>query len=441
MKLRASKYNVAIEHNGHILLYNSILGIGSVCKIDINEYLELYDVLFNKGEIEYHDMYKDLLSKNILVDANYNEDLYRKFHETSSLFNSGTNLIIMPTEQCNFRCSYCYENFEKSEMSREVVDNLKGYISRNINRFSSLNIDWFGGEPLCAYHLIEEIMEYCKSAAKKVGIPVISTMTTNGYLLYPETMLKLIKLNVIGYQVTIDGIEEIHDKQRKLCNGNGTYNQIVNNLLNIKKEIKTGIIKITIRVNLNFSSIKYTDELFDLLKDNFEDDNRFSLSLRYVRDLKGNGETKGIINDDYEMLKVYEKAAKKIPRLLSSHFVNMLDSAGICYAGNPKSIVIGSDGMLYKCTVHFGDELNLIGKLENNHLKINDKKVARWIFEKSGTQECDSCWYRGACFSGTCPYATLIGSEKKTCPFEKIHISYILKFLDENKMIRRCKNE
>lgn len=96
MKLKASKYNVAIEHDGNILLYNSIFGIDSICKININEYSELYDVLLNNGEIQYHDIYKNLLSKNILVDANYNEDLYRKLHETSSLFDSGTNLIIMP---------------------------------------------------------------------------------------------------------------------------------------------------------------------------------------------------------------------------------------------------------------------------------------------------------------------------------------------------------
>lgn len=436
MKLKPSEYNIMIEHKGSILLYNSIHGIDSLCKIPMDRHWDLCEALLHKGEIKYDDISEILLSKNLIVNADFDENVYRRFKECSSLFNSGTNLIIMPTEQCNFRCSYCYESFNKPAMTREVVENLKGYILRNIRYFGTLTIDWFGGEPLCAYDLVEEIMEYSKQVAQKVGIPVISTMTTNGYLLSSEIISKLIKLNVIGYQITIDGIEEIHDKQRKLCNGKGTYKQIIGNLLNIKKEIRTGIIRICIRVNLNSSSIKFTDELFDFLKENFEDDNRFSLSLRYVRDLKGNGQTEDIIEDDLEMLKVYESAAKKIPRLLSSHFINMLDSSGICYAGNPKSVVIGSDGTLYKCTVHFNDELNVIGKLENHDLKVDDKKVSRWVFEKPGIQECSSCWYRGACFEGTCPYVALIGSDKKTCPFEKTHISYIMKFLDENKMIK-----
>ena len=28
------------------------------------------------------------------------------------------NLIILPTEACNFRCTYCYETFENKKMPR-----------------------------------------------------------------------------------------------------------------------------------------------------------------------------------------------------------------------------------------------------------------------------------------------------------------------------------
>ena len=30
------------------------------------------------------------------------------------------HLVILSTEQCNFRCKYCYESFERGEMSEEI---------------------------------------------------------------------------------------------------------------------------------------------------------------------------------------------------------------------------------------------------------------------------------------------------------------------------------
>jgi len=40
------------------------------------------------------------------------------------------NLIILPTEACNFRCTYCYETFENKKMPRPVVTGIKSLIDR-----------------------------------------------------------------------------------------------------------------------------------------------------------------------------------------------------------------------------------------------------------------------------------------------------------------------
>ncbi len=38
-------------------------------------------------------------------------------------------LILYPTEQCNFRCTYCYENFDIGKMSESVQLSVKKLIS------------------------------------------------------------------------------------------------------------------------------------------------------------------------------------------------------------------------------------------------------------------------------------------------------------------------
>ncbi len=37
------------------------------------------------------------------------------------LTNHHLGLILMPTEQCNFRCTYCYEDFAIGKMSKSTI--------------------------------------------------------------------------------------------------------------------------------------------------------------------------------------------------------------------------------------------------------------------------------------------------------------------------------
>ena len=39
----------------------------------------------------------------------------------SCLSNRRLELIVMPTEQCNFRCIYCYEDFRMGRMNSDTV--------------------------------------------------------------------------------------------------------------------------------------------------------------------------------------------------------------------------------------------------------------------------------------------------------------------------------
>ncbi|HDV5968694.1 TPA: 4Fe-4S cluster-binding domain-containing protein, partial [Staphylococcus pseudintermedius] len=112
-------------------------------------------------------------------------------------------LIIMPHQNCNFRCAYCYEKFEKNKMSEDVQKSLVKYVERKLqddSKIKMLLVNWFGGEPLLAkdviYNLSEEFMRICKD--KKVKY--VSQITSNGYLLNYETFNNLLKYNVLYYQ-------------------------------------------------------------------------------------------------------------------------------------------------------------------------------------------------------------------------------------------------
>lgn len=64
-----------------------------------------------------------------------------------------------------------------------------------------------------------------------------------------ENFKKLKKLHITEYQVTIDGLPAIHDRQRFLLNGEKTFEVIMDNLKEIKENIKSSTITFLIRTN------------------------------------------------------------------------------------------------------------------------------------------------------------------------------------------------
>ncbi|OBS07518.1 hypothetical protein BAX55_02700 [Acinetobacter baumannii] len=76
-------------------------------------------------------------------------------------------LILYPTEQCNFRCSYCYENFEIGRMLPEVVESVKNLIDNRLDVVDHLHLSWFGGEPLIAKDILLDIANYAFNESQK----------------------------------------------------------------------------------------------------------------------------------------------------------------------------------------------------------------------------------------------------------------------------------
>ena len=113
------------------------------------------------------------------------------------------NLIILPTEACNFRCTYCYETFENKKMPRPVVNGIKSLIDRRGEDLDRLDVSWFGGEPLLALDVITEISKHALDAAKTEGFTFGSGMTTNGYFLNQDRLLQCLdhKIDFFRYRL------------------------------------------------------------------------------------------------------------------------------------------------------------------------------------------------------------------------------------------------
>src|SRR5436190_3909142 len=203
-------------------------------------------------------------------------------------FTSRTQeLILLPTEKCNFRCTYCYEDFELGRMPPHVRDGVKRLIDIRVPELDSLTLSWFGGEPLLAIDICKDIAQHAFSLCQEHGVSCYGGFTTNGYKLTTSLVSELQKLNHARFQISLDGYGQQHDRTRRLANGSGTFSVIWQNLLDLA--VSDIPFDITLRVHVSPSNVPSVRELLGAINKHFGSDSRFSVFFHRISDLGGAG--------------------------------------------------------------------------------------------------------------------------------------------------------
>lgn len=175
-------------------------------------------------------------------------------------------LIINLTNRCNMRCHYCIYSGKyrymrthgDGDISREIAIKAVDFFIKNCTKKERPYVTFYGGEPFIKFDLFKEIIDHVKSYSNNFHF----SLTTNGTLLNDEEICSYIIDNDISLNVSLDGPKHIHDKNRRMVNGTGTFDLIMENLKRIK-EIAPGYFKSRIYYSpvvtppYNYDEIKY----------------------------------------------------------------------------------------------------------------------------------------------------------------------------------------
>ncbi len=286
------------------------------------------------------------------------------------------HLILMPTEKCNFRCVYCYEDFEYGRMSRSVIQGLCRLLEGRAPALDALTIQWFGGDPLLELPIIEEVQGHVLRLARQhCDLRAKAGMTTNGYLLSGEVLTRLVDLGVRSYQISLDGPAAAHDARRLRGDGAGTFDRIWANLL----AAHTSKLDFNIRLRVHVDR-ENRDEIPILLEDlatEIGDDERFEVFLRPVSRLGGpNDDTLPVLRGS-ETAVVDELRGRAVALGLKVHVPG---GSKPCYAAAANSFVIRSTGEIAKCTVAFQHPNNRVGQLHpDGTATLDNAKINGWV--------------------------------------------------------------
>ena len=192
------------------------------------------------------------------------ESFFAAFREDASQLR----ITILTTLQCNFACDYCYQGDHGNgptgeKMSLETAARVADWIARQVDAVkpSRLVLTFFGGEPLLNIPALMHIAEQCHAHADSRGIEQIVSIITNGLLLTPELVDRLLPLGLTGVKVTLDGDRETHDRMRPLRGGQGTFDRIVENVRRVADKVP-----VAIGGNFDVSTADRYPALLDFLK-------------------------------------------------------------------------------------------------------------------------------------------------------------------------------
>lgn len=287
------------------------------------------------------------------------------------------HLILFPTEACNFRCIYCYENHQQGRMKPDVVAGVKRLLSDRMAGLDQLILSWFGGEPLLAQDVIEDISTHVKSLLKNRDDRVyVGDMTTNGYLLSLPVFKRMLGLGIRRYQISFDGPPDIHNRKRILAGRGETFDRIWENIERAKS-LKEQF-AITVRLHVDAESYPHIYEFIDRYAKTFKDDKRYELFFRPTSCLGGVNDATLPVMDGNK----FKEAAKDICAYLRKEKIRhttMESVRSICYAARLNSFAVRASGAINKCTVALDNEANDVGFLrQDGSLVFRRKRLLRW---------------------------------------------------------------
>ena len=329
----------------------------------------------------------------------------------SALDPQTLHLMIFPTEDCNFRCTYCFEDHVPGRMKPELVEGIKKLIDRRVEDLYLLRLAWFGGEPLMAKNIVFDICEFAYRRCQEKEVIYAGEMTTNGYFLTPAVMERLSAAGQRHFHVSLDGIGEAHNRTRPLSSGKGTFDRIWNNLTALRDSPYE--FDVEMRVHYGMPAADETEALCRRLNAHFGGDPRFRIILQRIADLGGENSGK------FEPIPLSEglRLSRKLVEVMPDIVVADPDTAedGICYAARPNSLLIRTDGRISKCAVNLKDPRNTVGHIDDDgRLHIDAQYLQRWM-QGFGDMNAEklSCPYTGI---SNDPYPKVVPTESFSIP-------------------------
>jgi uncharacterized protein len=344
-----------------------------------------------------------LRDKGFLVPVGVDElDLVRLRFLSGRHSPDSLGIYLGLTLGCNLRCSYCFEGHAQSlparkAMDRRTQDAVIRHIATQARGKKSVQITWFGGEPLLGLRTITRMSELLLPAFDKAGIQYSGAILTNGVLANRAAADALKAARVGHAQVTVD----VPKSQKRNRQGRDTLPQALDGAACL-----AAVMNVNLRVNVCRDDAAEFDALYEaLLHRRLQKRLR---SIEFANVLKpecgGGCVTTGLLRSG-AYVQVLQRERAKAGALGFSSPPLSLRPASACMATAISGVTIGPDGLLYKCCEDMGLTDRAFGSVFHPDIKLSN--FLPWLtYDWFRHKQCRNCPVLPQC-AGGCPHKRL----------------------------------
>src|SRR3989344_4290343 len=177
---------------------------------------------------------------------------------------SPTSVTLIPGLSCNFKCVYCYSSAGENDgktMDFGVAKSAIDFIMKN-TRDTEIKPELVfhgGGEPFLNQNmiLVRRTVEYFKRQTELHGLTPKIAGTTNGFM--SRETLEWIVSNFDSLTISLDGPEDIQNKQRPTINGGKSFHRVMETV----NHLESTHFKYGLRASITKNSVSKIPEIVE----------------------------------------------------------------------------------------------------------------------------------------------------------------------------------
>jgi uncharacterized protein len=377
-------------------------GSGQIAVMDTSALALLQS--FQHADIMYLDSFDELQAVHLFLTLGFLCNLAAPAVPVYGLRGQTLSAWIHMTNACNLRCHYCYIAKSSEHMadntSRLAVDAVIRSARKEVYR--SIELSYAGGEASLRLPQVLALHDYAVQQTGEHGLDLSARLLSNGVALTKHA-IEEVKQRDISIMISLDGIGPVHDRQRPLLNGQGSFALVDRAISRLLEQQVVPSINVTV-------SARNIEALPDLIAYLLERDLPFSLSYYRENDCSLSSpdlqysETQMILG----MRAVFSYIEEHLPR--RPLFNGLIDKGSMLSQGSHACsvgrnyLVIDQRGGVAKCHADITQTITTI-HAENPLAEINQHGGGVQAIAVDDKEGCRTCTWRYWCRGG-CPTLT-----------------------------------
>lgn len=333
--------------------------------------------------------------------------------------SAGTQVTLLLTESCNMRCRYCWQGNKKSSrhMSDKTAQLAVDFLMQHTAASGRIRLRFFGGEPLLRYDVIQQIMPYAQAKADQHHRDLLFIITTNGTLLRPPVVDFLARYRCL-VDVSLDGLPEVHDKQRIYPNGSPTHAEVEKALVDVLSKTHPDLVSVSITIH--HQSLPDVEKSVEYVR-------QLGVSRIRISPVQTSDPTLRLTRDDYNQLAAYLQtkyvqyggtAKNPYQHLVKHNYLDRLDlkvrRRQRCVASH-SGFCISPSGDIYPCSGFALQGLYALGHVKTGLEQAKKDQFVAACGTVDQSPVCQECWARYLC-GGPCYQNSALEHQNLRCP-------------------------